>query len=193
MAGIRSECDRVAAEHHGLDTKEAVDKLFRTDSAVKESLRVSPFNVLAPLRIVGADNGLDLGDGFHLEKGERFGAPFLSIHHDNEYYKDALQYDAFRFSREFESPESSHRQSTHQDLSVNVNEHFITFGHGRHTCPGRWYTAQTLKQTLAYIVQNYEVELKGHREKTKSILNIILPPINSRVRIKRIRPQATTN
>ncbi|KAI1778088.1 cytochrome P450 [Hypoxylon cercidicola] len=184
LAGLRSECDRVAEAHHGLTTKEAINQLYRVDSAVRESLRVSPFAVIAPLRMTALDKVLDL-DGVSLPPGTRLGVPFQAVHHDERFYEKPLEYDAFRFSREFEGLHDYKLRAAQQQLAVNTSESFLTFGYGRHVCPGRWYTAQTLKQALAYIVQNHDVELVGKPAQSKSMLNTILPPFGSTMRIRR--------
>ncbi|KAK7946090.1 uncharacterized protein PG986_010411 [Apiospora aurea] len=184
IAGLRSECDRVAAGHNGLSSKEAIDQLYRLDSTVRESLRISPFSVIAPLRIVGSPGGIDLGNGIHLPRGARLGVPFQALHHDAEFYPNPLQFDAFRYSREFEGSGVTNRQATEQETCVTASKTFVTFGYGRHLCPGRWYTSQTLKQALAYLIQNYDVEFEGHRKQPRSLLNIILPPLGARINIR---------
>lgn len=55
--GLREECDRVLAEFGGAWTKDAVSKLFRVDSTIRESMRFSDFGVVALPRRVGC--GLD--------------------------------------------------------------------------------------------------------------------------------------
>ncbi|KAI0549856.1 cytochrome P450 [Xylaria curta] len=185
VAGLRSECERVAAEHQGLLTKQAIDKLYRMDSTIRESLRVSPFSVIAPIRIVGAEGGIDLDGGQNIPKGARVGAPFQAIHHDDRYYTNPYVFDAFRFSRAFEGSGNNYRQDSEQELTVNVNDRFLSWGYGRHICPGRWYISQTLKQILSYIVENYDIHLKGEREDPKSLLNFIVPPTKSQIKIKK--------
>ena len=38
---------------------------------------------------------------------------------------------------------------------------YLTFGYGRHACPGRFFAAAELKLMLALIVMNYDVKLEG--------------------------------
>ena len=56
MAGIREECDRVSASSGGAWTRETVSRLFRVDSTIKESMRVSDFGVVALHRRVSCDH-----------------------------------------------------------------------------------------------------------------------------------------
>jgi cytochrome P450 len=182
--GLRSEYSRVSAKHDGLSSKEAIDELYRTDSTIRESMRISPFSVLAPLRIVSPVKDLDIGNNITLPANTRVGVPFQAVHHDDGYYADALRFDAFRFSRKFEGPGTDKGNQSERELTVNISESFLAFGYGKHVCPGRWYTSQTLKQTLAHIVQNYDVEVFGQAEKSRSLLNTVLPPLNAQMRIR---------
>jgi hypothetical protein len=52
VESLRDECTRVLAEADGAWTKEAVSRLHRVDSAIRESMRMSNFGVLAlPRRV----------------------------------------------------------------------------------------------------------------------------------------------
>ncbi|RYO75688.1 hypothetical protein DL766_007064 [Monosporascus sp. MC13-8B] len=185
VAGIREECNRVSREHGGLSTGEAIDKLYRADSAVRESMRISPFSIIAPIRIVSPGKSLILGNGIVLPPGTRVSAPFQGVHHDSRHYENPLQYDAFRFSRKFEGPSDAGPHAGERELNVTVSKSFLTFGYGKHVCPGRWYTSQTLKQALVYLVQNYEIEFIGEREEPEAFLNAVMPPMKTQIKVRR--------
>ena len=61
----------------------------------------------------------------------------------------------------------------------------MTFGYGKRACPGRWFVAQTLKQSLAYLVMNYDVELVGFVSKSKVLMNMVIPPTGAKLRFRR--------
>ncbi|KAM4056180.1 cytochrome p450 [Hirsutella rhossiliensis] len=189
VAGLRRECDGVAAELDGLVTGKAIDKLFRVDSAVRESMRISCFGIISLPRIVGPGQALDLGSDIKIPPGVRLGIPSQAIHRDASYYDDPLRYDAFRFSRDFESPDGAGRQAAGQKRSVDVSSSFLTYGFGKHACPGRWFASQLMKQALAYIVQNYEVECVGKTQEKKALLNMIMPPVSAKIRVRLLRGQ----
>lgn len=49
---LREECVRVLTESGGIWTQDAVSKLYRVDSVIRESMRVSSFSILAlPRRV----------------------------------------------------------------------------------------------------------------------------------------------
>ncbi|RYP52144.1 hypothetical protein DL768_002694 [Monosporascus sp. mg162] len=189
VAGLRAECTQIAGEsansQGGFPTADAVKRLYRVDSLVRESLRVSAFGIVALPRIVSPGEGLDLGfDGLpSVPAGTRLGIPLRPIHMDTANYHDPMRFDAFRFSREFENHESIIRQATEQKLSVDISETFLTYGFGKHACPGRWFASQIIKQAVAHMVQEYDVECVGKPEK-KTLLNMVMPPMNNKVRIR---------
>jgi hypothetical protein len=52
LAGLREEYSRLVSENGGKLTKEAVGKMVRFDSALRESMRMSNFEILAlPRRV----------------------------------------------------------------------------------------------------------------------------------------------
>lgn len=61
----------------------------------------------------------------------------------------------------------------------------LPFGYRRHACPGRWFAAQTMKQALASIVMNYNVELVGKPVQRRSLLKTMVPPVDAKIRIRR--------
>lgn len=186
ISGLYAECKEVSEKHNGLGTAEAVDSLYRIDSAIRESMRTSDVAVTNLFRDVTA-GGVDLGHGVTVTKGTRMAFPTQNIHMDPEYYEDPEKFDAFRFSRGFEMLDEASLQARAQEreLVVTPTLSFFPLGYGRHACPGRWFAAQTMKQALAYIVLNYDVELIGKPITRKALVNTMVPPVDSKMRIRR--------
>ncbi|PHH75737.1 hypothetical protein CDD82_4303 [Ophiocordyceps australis] len=185
LAGLEEECRRVRDQHGGLATRESVDALKRVDSVLRESMRVSDVMVTNIFRDVTAGE-VDLGNGLRVGPGVRMVFPTQDIHLDPDNYQDPGRFDAFRFSRPFEdSNGSSGRQEGEQQLVTTATPTFMPFGYGRHVCPGRWFVAQAMKQALAHLVLNYDVELVGPRIKRKALLNMMVPPVDAKIRIRR--------
>ncbi|TQS32424.1 hypothetical protein Golomagni_07258 [Golovinomyces magnicellulatus] len=185
IAGLRDECDRVATEQDGLSSVGAINSLYRIDSTIRESMRLSAFGIISLPRIVGAPGGLDIGDGIVVPPGVRLGVPSQAIHRDAANYQDPLQFDAFRFSSRFEHQDQQAYQTAKQKLSVDIDKTFLTYGYGKHACPGRWFASQVMKQALAYVVQNYDVKLAGSMPERQALLNMILPPTSTNISIRR--------
>jgi cytochrome P450 len=96
---IREEVEQALSESGGKWDKSTIAKLIKTDSAVRESLRISSFMCTGMDRVVVDPHGATMSNGLHLPQGTRLGTSTYSIHHDDSIYENAITYDAFRFSR----------------------------------------------------------------------------------------------
>jgi hypothetical protein len=96
---IREEVAKALSESGGKWDKNTIAKLIKTDSAVRESLRISTFMSTGMDRVVVDPHGATMTNGLHLPQGTRVGTSTYWIHHDDSVYENAMTYDAFRFSR----------------------------------------------------------------------------------------------
>jgi hypothetical protein len=96
---IREEVAQALSESGGKWDKNTIVKLIKTDSAVRESLRISTFMSTGMDRVVVDPHGATMTNGLHLPQGTRLGTSTYAIHHDDSIYENAMTYDAFRFSR----------------------------------------------------------------------------------------------
>jgi cytochrome P450 len=216
ISGLEAECKQVSATYDGLGSKEAVDRLYRIDSTIRESMRVSDVAVTALARdVVGKP--LDLGNGIQIPKGTRIVFPTQAIHQDVDNYADPLRFDAFRFSRPFEGistpngsggSSSNDRRSSGEGVGngtrsgasgatvigkdeserlclTTITSSFLAFGYGKHACPGRWFATQTMKQALAGIVLNYDIEITNRPKTRQVLLNMMIPPTGAQMRFRR--------
>ena len=195
LEGIREEAERVLAEEGGHWTKAGMGKLHRADSAVRESMRVSNFMSRNLIRKVLPEDGItNKAEGWHAPKGTFIGTNMHSVLHDPEIYTSPDNYDAFRFSRaQEEEPEAnshvngSAEKGTHLknlDL-INTSDTFMSFSHGRHACPGRFFVSLELKMLLAYMALNYDVEYLAERPKSRWMNAIRTPDMQGKIRVRR--------
>jgi cytochrome P450 len=201
VAELREEIEQTLAVSDGKWDKNAVARLFKTDSAIRESLRVSTFMSHGMDRLVVDPKGVTMTDGLHLPQGTRISTSTYSIHHDNDIYPNANTYDAFRFSRAREESLASIEEAEilnelgEKDFSkvlesknlsiVTTSETFLPFGHGRHACPGRFFAATEIKLLLAYILMNYDVKPMETRPPNVFMGGSILPPMKATICVKR--------
>ncbi|KJZ69767.1 hypothetical protein HIM_10850 [Hirsutella minnesotensis 3608] len=184
MQGIREEVQRaIAATPGGLASREAVDQLYRADSVLRESMRLSDVSVVSLPRDVMGETPLDLGDGILIPPGTRLVYPTQLMHLDPDYHEDPLRFDAFRFSRQHEGAQTKGEDT--RRLMVTLEPGFLAFGYGKRACPGRWFVAQTLKQALGYLAVNYDVELVDNPPQRKALLNMMIPPVDAKLRLRR--------
>ncbi|KAJ6570913.1 cytochrome P450 [Mycena vulgaris] len=134
-------------------TKSAMGKMVKLDSLLKESLRFVPGLAVGMLRQVVKD--FTFSDGTTVPAGTLVGIPVLSEHHEEANYTNAAAFDPFRFSR---MREEVGEGTKHQ--MVTPSPDFLSFGLGRHACPGRFFAVNEQKLIMAHVLMNYDFKLK---------------------------------
>ena len=194
VEGIREEAEQVFREEGGRWTKAGLQRLHRADSAIRESMRISNFMSRNITRIVIADKGItNTAEGWHAPKGAYVSADVTNTMHDPEIYPDPNVYDAFRYSRPREESEARgvsekgkvDGASLKNVDMINTSDTFLTFSHGRHACPGRFFVALELKMMLAYVLLNYDVEHLETRPKNTWFNTASVPDSKGSIRVKR--------
>lgn len=141
IESLREESTRVFAEEGGQWTKSGLSKLYRIDSIIRESMRLSSFMQTSVQRKVVAPQGVtNPATGDHYEQGTVLSCSGWATLHDEEVFGNALTFDPFRFSRDREEFEA--RPKEDQDLDeglklkktglVTTGNSHLGFGHGRH-------------------------------------------------------------
>jgi len=173
-------------------TRATLFHLHRTDSALRESMRLWGFISRGVMKKVHAPSGITLPSGHHLPPGAKVGVTAYAIHHDESVFTHAMKYDAFRFSRArhdtelFERCYGGGRDEVPVAPSlVTSSERFMAFSHGRHACPGRFFAANQLKLLLAQVVLRYHVQPLDARPENPWLNNSIGPPMWAKVRVRR--------
>jgi len=163
IPGIAEECSRVFTSERGQWSKPALARLVRTDSAIRDSMRISGFMTRGMLRKVTAPKGLtNEKAGWTLPQNAFVGTDVYSVHMDPDIYQRPEEYDAFRFSRPREEFEDKVREregrgevlaeEERRELLtlkgtglVTTSETFLPFGHGRHA----WYVPSFLSLLIS--------------------------------------------
>ena len=52
---------------------------------------------------------------------------------------------------------------------VASNPASLSFGYGRHACPGRFFAAQEIKAIMAYILHNYDIRFSAGQSRPESM------------------------
>jgi cytochrome P450 len=184
---IKAEIEDVLADDNGEWTKTSVQRLVKTDSMLRESMRYSTFMTGAIQRCVLAKEGVTTPDGLHLKYGTMVEVPGWPKHLDVNISPDADKFLPLRFVESSPSQDGAKETSkTIGGLSVVDTSHdFLNFSHGRHACPGRFFAANELKLLLAYIALHYEVEPLMMEPKAIAFGSVMTPNPKLSVRIKR--------
>ncbi|KAJ5409197.1 uncharacterized protein N7487_003556 [Penicillium crustosum] len=141
--------------------KESVVKLRKIDSVVRESQRMNPPGLVSMLRKVMKRDGLKLSTGQIIPQGSVVG---FSAHAISRSYPNADEFDGFLFAKLRDTPV----QSTMHQLTNTAPDH-ISFGHGSHACPGRFFAASEIKVILGYLLQNYDIRLLDGATRLESV------------------------
>ncbi|KAK5712011.1 hypothetical protein LTR17_018150 [Elasticomyces elasticus] len=132
-------------------TRAQVLRLELADSVIRESLRVTRTSGKAMLRRVVAKKGVLLPDGTRLPYGVYEGLSAES-HMDGDYYDEPKEFRPWRFVPDAQNPFAAPKKM------ATTSPEFLSFGHGRHSCPGRFFVAQFLTALLACIARDYDIQ-----------------------------------
>ncbi|MCJ1423252.1 hypothetical protein MMC29_001134 [Sticta canariensis] len=169
-------------------------KLPCTDSAIRESLRQNPLQARPVVREVVHKDGTTIPGGSHLPPGTWVGVAANGLHRDERFYPEPNTYDPFRFSRE--RTESALISGVGRKETVGVtksgrnqlsttSDTFVSFGHGRFACPGRWLASHLLKLMLAYVVLNYDIQPLDKRPADILFADQMVPSRNTIIKVRR--------
>jgi cytochrome P450 len=124
--------------------------------------------------------------GVFIPKGTTVGANMINAHfHPAMWGDNARDFDPYRFIR-------LEQDAGKLILLPTSTLHSLSFGYGRHACPGRFFAAQEIKLLMAYFLHYYDLELEGSngaRPKNSWVGNVSLPDMKAKVGIKRRREE----
>ncbi|OGM47870.1 cytochrome P450 [Aspergillus bombycis] len=153
--------------------------LNHIDSAIRESLRMNSLSLRSLHRQVVRRGGVVLPDGQRVPTGTWLCILSGSIQRDDDFYDDAQTYRPFRFI-----PKLTGAGSGKAPILPLTNEKYLSFGHGRHACPGRWFSFQVMKIVIAYIIVNYDIQPLEKRPDNMVFADLNIPHLCHIVRIK---------
>jgi cytochrome P450 len=120
---------------------------------------------------VSAPEGIEIENNLRIPQGIPLATPMDAIHLDENFYPDPNRYYAFRFCTrsQIQGTKTSAKYeklageaeivSPKQQSLANLDDAFLSFGLGKHACPGRFCAIREMKMMLAYILMNYEIEI----------------------------------
>jgi cytochrome P450 len=122
-------------------------------------------------------NDFTFSDGTTIPRGALVSVSAHNAHFNDKVYEDPLKFDGFRFSKmRLESPKKKVGM-------VSSTQDHVSFGLGRHICPGRYFAACELKLMFAHIVTTYDVKLEneGVRPPDMWVMTSCVPNLNANV------------
>jgi cytochrome P450 len=195
MAAIREEAkENLRGDDPSAWSKAAHLRLELADSAIRESQRLSRTSGKALLRRVVAKNGVDLPDGTHIPKGVYVGFSMEGAHQDSDYYDQPDEFLPFRHctaaagqfgQREFTAFSDSAGTGISKKF-VSTGPEYLSFGHGKHGCPGRFFVAQFLTVLLGMIARDYDVQPLKAKPEGHRVSDHYKPADNVMLKIRRV-------
>ncbi|KAI1811306.1 cytochrome P450 monooxygenase-like protein [Poronia punctata] len=189
---LREEIREVLASHGGEMNSHALQQMFKLDSFMKESLRLSPPLTTTFHRVVGK-RGLTLPQGTRVPTGATIELASRAIMRDNEHYGqdgvDAAEFDGLRHYRRRTRPDAGATDHARHQF-VASHEQSLFFGYGRHACPGRFFAAQEMKMLLVRLILDYDFKnADGSKERYPNIEigPLIVPDEHKNLLFKRVK------
>ncbi|RKF84198.1 Cytochrome P450 monooygenase 3, partial [Golovinomyces cichoracearum] len=173
--------------------KTSLPKLLKLDSFLKESQRVNYLFLVSHNRITTSN--LMLSSGHLIPKGIEFCIPSWEVHNRSAaLYSDGLtksldEFDGLRYYNLRRLPENANRH-----LFVTTSPQSLAFGHGKHSCPGRFFANNEIKVILIELIRNWEIRLpddvkleggEWRRPKNKYSGIESFPDMNANIEIRR--------
>ncbi|KAH7374568.1 ent-kaurene oxidase [Plectosphaerella cucumerina] len=170
---LQDDIRQALAESDGDFSSSALQNMKKLDSFLKETMRYYPLAAASFHRKVLKPFQLSTGE--FIPKGVIIEVPAASISSDDGVFEDADKFDALRFYklRQLKKEQTSGvkaAETVANSQFVSVSESSLTFGYGRHACPGRFFAANEIKMILANLLLHYEIRNPdGVTERHKNI------------------------
>ena len=141
LDSLREEAERVFREGNGAWSKASLARLYRIDSAIRESQRHSNFAVtLLDHKVIAREGITHKTQGWHLPYGSTLTLNLHGVYHDPNLHENPERYDALRYSRPMEAHEARREDDKDADGGakitklgmVTTSEEHLVFGHGKH-------------------------------------------------------------
>lgn len=117
---------------------------------------------------------MKLPDGTFVPKGTKLEINTCSIHKDHKLYENPEQFDGLRFHKWRKAPGKEKR---YMYSSSGTDD--LSWGFGRHACPGRYLSAINIKLIMAELLMNYDIKLPDGVSRPKNIEFEVLVSLNA--------------
>ncbi|KAL4741668.1 cytochrome P450 [Aspergillus similis] len=151
--GLRQELKEVVGD--GAIDKNTLPKLWKFDSFIRESQRLSPPSIANIPRYVANPAGFRTSTGHLIPQGQTVMVRAVPINNDALLWPDPERFDGLRFYKLRQQPGC---EMKYQHTSTGVDN--INFGHGIWACPGRFFASAEIKVVMAYLITHYDIRLK---------------------------------
>lgn len=167
---LREDVQQALLESGGEFTSIAMQHMKKLDSFLKEIIRYYPMSAASFQRKVLKP--FTLSNGQTIPAGVIIELPQGGVNFDEAIYPNPHTFDALRFYNLRMAKESGAKAAevvaNSQFVSVGANS--LTFGYGRHACPGRFFAVNEIKMIMAQFLMHYDIKnVDGEMERYKNL------------------------
>ncbi|KAM4065581.1 cytochrome p450 [Hirsutella rhossiliensis] len=156
-------CDEIRealASNGGAFTSNALQSMKMLDSALKETLRLHPPGLATASFQRKVLQSFTLSNGQVVPEGVIIEIPTVAINSDTTVFPDADQFDPLRFYKlRKKARDEGSVEAAALNQFVSISPSSLTFGYGRHACPGRFFAANEMKMIVAQALLKYDFRL----------------------------------
>ncbi|KAM6530376.1 hypothetical protein FALCPG4_008503 [Fusarium falciforme] len=158
------EIKTVIEKNNGVVDKRVLTEVWKLDSFIKETQRLNPPDLTSFQRKALSD--MTLSNGLRIPKGARIVLPTGAINMDREFFEDPQTFDGFRYYR----IRTANEEARNTNQMVTVGKKDLTWGYGKHACPGRYIAEVTMKLLVIEFLMRYDIRLPENvKERPKNI------------------------
>ncbi|KAI0261281.1 cytochrome P450 [Gloeopeniophorella convolvens] len=150
---LRQDIEAAVAEEGW--TKAAMNKMTKLDSFLRETQRLDGLGTLGMRRRVLRP--FTFSNGITIPAGTDVAVPMAVLHRDAEIHHNAEDFDGFRFAK-LRARDGDTVSGNYQ--SVSTSPEHLSFGYGRHACPGRFFATNEIKVLIAHLVVSYDMKVE---------------------------------
>ncbi|CAG8529729.1 26140_t:CDS:10 [Gigaspora margarita] len=144
-----------------LSTEDVNKKMIYLDCFLKESFRHSSDIATLPHAVIG--DSFTFSNGTTVPKGRDVYLYMEDTAFNNKFFGETSNdFQPKRYMTSYSNGKTIHSPATKVDRS------FITFGGGKHACPGRFFAVNEIKMCLHKLILNYNIKTESGK---------IVPPI----------------
>lgn len=101
-----------------------------------------------------------LSNGQEIPAGVTVEVPAVAVNGDSSIFPDAQKFDPLRFyNLRMQAGDKGSVEAAAKNQFVSVSQDSLTFGYGRHACPGRFFAANEIKMILACFILQYDFKM----------------------------------
>ncbi|KAL0935965.1 ent-kaurene oxidase [Colletotrichum truncatum] len=171
---LREDIQQALAESNGVFTSLAMQNMKKLDSFLKETMRFYALGTTSFQRKVLKT--FTLSNGQVIPAGSIIELPMIGMNNDDEFFPDHDKFDPLRFYKLRQA--KTEQETGTKQAEVVAHAQFVsvggptslTFGFGRHACPGRFFAVNEIKMIMATTLANYDIKMvEGSEERYKNL------------------------